>query len=104
MRKADIYVQRSKAGTFTEFDKRNYEIQYDPNYRGHPISLTLKVRTEPYTFTDFPTFFDGLLPEGAQLDALLRQRKIDKNDHFSQLLAVGEDLVGAVQVKESDAS
>ena len=34
------------------------------------------------------------------LDGLLRQRKIDKDDYFSQLLAVGKDLVGAVTVEE----
>jgi serine/threonine-protein kinase HipA len=34
------------------------------------------------------------------LEGLLKIRKIDKNDLFSQLIAVGEDLVGVVTVKE----
>ena len=35
------------------------------------------------------------------LEGLLKQIKIDKNDYFGQLLAVGGDLVGAVTVKEA---
>ena len=43
--------------------------------------------------------FDGLLPEGVQLTALLQRGKIDKHDLFSQLVAVGADLVGAVTIE-----
>jgi serine/threonine-protein kinase HipA len=53
-----------------------------------------------YKFNKFPPFFDGLLPEGFQLDGLLKIRKIDKNDLMSQLIAVGEDLIGVITVKE----
>ena len=34
------------------------------------------------------------------LDGLLRQRKVDRGDLFGQLLAVGEDVVGAVTIIE----
>ncbi|MFW5877858.1 MAG: HipA N-terminal domain-containing protein, partial [bacterium] len=44
--------------------------------------------------------FEGLLPEGIQLEGLLKFNKIDRNDLFSQLMAVGDDMVGAVTVKE----
>jgi serine/threonine-protein kinase HipA len=53
-----------------------------------------------YTFNRFPPFFDGLLPEGIQLEGLLKIKKIDKDDSFSQLVAVGEDMVGVITVKE----
>jgi serine/threonine-protein kinase HipA len=56
-----------------------------------------------FTFAGFPPFFEGLLPEGEMLEGLLRQRKIDRSDLFSQLVAVGGDTVGAVTVIE-DAS
>ncbi len=59
----------------------------------------MAVRTEPYQYEEFPPVFEGLLPEGVQLDALLRQKKIDRNDLFAQLIAVGEDLVGSITVK-----
>jgi serine/threonine-protein kinase HipA len=53
-----------------------------------------------YEFDSFPPFFDGLLPEGYQLDGLLKFAKIDRNDLFAQLVTVGDDLVGNVTVKE----
>lgn len=47
-----------------------------------------------YEFESFPSFFEGLLPEGIMLEALLRKYKIDRNDYFAQLIKVGQDLVG----------
>ena len=61
----------------------------------------MPVREEPYRFNEFPPFFDGLLPEGFQLEALLRQKKLDRDDKFGQLLIVGADTVGAVTIKEA---
>ncbi|MGQ3891658.1 hypothetical protein [Legionella sp. CNM-4043-24] len=34
------------------------------------------------------------------LEALLRKYKIDRNDCFSQLVLVGQDVVGAVTIEE----
>lgn len=76
----------------------NYFETYVDDYRSSPISLTMPVRSEPYVFDRFPPFFDGLLPEGGQLEALVRQNKIDAYDYMSQLEAVGADLVGAITV------
>ena len=75
-----------------------YVFLYNKDYQGPPISLAMPVRSEPYVFDRFPPFFDGLLPEGGQLEALLRQNKIDSHDYLTQLEAVGGDLVGAVTV------
>jgi serine/threonine-protein kinase HipA len=66
----------------------------------NPVSLTMPVKFKEFSFNSFPPFFDGLLPEGIQLDGLLRFKKIDKDDYFSQLVAAGADLVGAVSVEE----
>ena len=78
---------------------KSYSFQYLENYSGRPISLTMPVRKEEYQFEGFPPFFDGLLPEGLQLEGLLRQAKIDSDDFFMQLLTVGKDLVGATTVE-----
>lgn len=75
-----------------------YVFLYLRDYQGSPISLAMPVRVEPYVFDRFPPFFDGLLPEGGQLEALLRQNKIDSHDYLTQLEAVGGDMVGAVTV------
>ncbi len=53
-----------------------------------------------YYFSHFPAFFEGLLPEGMLLEALLQKYKIDRNDYFAQLLTIGRDVVGAVTIEE----
>jgi serine/threonine-protein kinase HipA len=101
MRQAIISVDHHEAGVLTEVQPgRKYRFVYNPGYRGNSVSLTLPVRPEPYEFDTFPPFFDGLLPEGYQLEGLLKFGKIDRNDLFSQLMAVGEDMVGNVTAKE----
>jgi serine/threonine-protein kinase HipA len=100
MRQATVKVHNIEAGILTETDDRRYRFDYHAGYAGKPVSLTMPVHTEGYVFDTFPPFFDGVLPEGGRLEGLLRGRKIDRTDYFSQLLAVGEDLVGAVTVFE----
>jgi serine/threonine-protein kinase HipA len=101
MRKAKIYFQGTEAGILSEvIQGSHYIYEYVQNYNGHPISLTMPVQKVKFEFNGFPSFFDGLLPEGYQMEGLLKFKKIDKNDLFSQLIAVGEDMVGAVTVKE----
>ena len=68
-----------------------------------PCLLTMPLSERELRFDGFPPFFEGLLPEGEMLDGLLRQRKIDRGDLFGQLVAVGEDVVGAVTIFEDDA-
>ena len=102
MRSARIFFENDLAGLLTESeDGKVFRFKYGPGYNGPPISLTMPVRNEIYLFDEFPPFFDGLLPEGFQLEALLRQKKLDRNDKFGQLLIIGLDTVGAVTVKEA---
>jgi serine/threonine-protein kinase HipA len=92
------------AGILEEQERgKLYKFCYFQEYAGPPISLTMPSSAREYSFAGFPPFFEGLLPEGAQLEGLLRQRKIDRNDLFSQLTAVGNDLVGAVTVREIES-
>ena len=101
MRKTNVYVSGVRAGVFTEVEQGNaYFFEYLPGYSGQPVSLTMPVSKQKYSFGNFPPFFDGLLPEGWQLDALLKNKKIDRNDYFSQLLSVGKDTVGNVTIEE----
>ncbi len=100
MRTADVYFEKLLAGQLIEIEyNRDYRFVYDTRYVGPPISQTMPVRREEYSFAMFPPFFDGLLPEGFQLEALLRRMKLDRYDTFSQLLTVGADTVGAVTVR-----
>ncbi len=101
MRRAKIAMHGTHAGVLEERSPgKDYAFRYFTEYSGPPISLTMPVAIDEYPFDTFPPFFDGLLPEGVQLEALLRLNKIDRNDMFTQLVTVGKELVGAVTVEE----
>lgn len=103
MRKAEVFLHTREAGVLIEEEKNEwYRFVYHQEYDGPPISVTMPVEQREYKFDRFPPFFEGLLPEGVNLKMLLRTRKIDRDDPFSQLMAVGEDTVGAVTVREVD--
>jgi len=98
-RMATVLQQGQPAGRLEEIDGKAWQFTYFSDYAGQPVSLTMPVRAEPYHFEDFPPPFEGLLPEGIQLEALLRKHKIDRDDPFNQLLVVGADLVGSLSVE-----
>jgi serine/threonine-protein kinase HipA len=101
MRKAKIYVKGIEAGILIELAKgKEYVFEYFDHYHGPEISRTMPTSQRVYKFNRFPPFFDGLLPEGILLEGLLKIKKIDRTDYFSQLMAVGEDMVGVVTAKE----
>jgi serine/threonine-protein kinase HipA len=101
VRQAKVFMHNQLAGILEEWEvNRKYKFVYRDDYEGPPISLTMPARQETYEFSRFPAFFDGLLPEGEMLEGLLRQQKIDLHDSFSQLMAVGSELVGAITVEE----
>lgn len=98
-RRAEVYQQGQLAGYLEEGAGGCWHFSYRPEYAGLAVSLTMPKRTEPYRFKTFPPLFEGLLPEGLQLEALLRQHKIDRNDFFGQLMLVGEDMVGSLTAR-----
>ena len=101
MRKAKVFVKGTEAGILIEMKQgTEYVFEYLDGYDGLEISRTMLLNKKIYSVDKFPPFFEGLLPEGIQLDGLLKIKKIDKDDLFSQLLAVGEDLIGVITIKE----
>ncbi len=101
MRRAEVSMHGLPAGVLEEIESgKKFRFAYYESYDGPPVSLTMPLAEKEFLFDRFPPFFDGLLPEGLLLEGLLKQCKIDKYDYFSQLAAVGNDLVGAVTVKE----
>ena len=103
MRRATVHVMGAPAGVLEERELGRFVFRYLDAYDGPPVSLTMPVATQEHSFDRFPPFFEGLLPEGEMLEGLLRQRKLDRDDLFAQLLAVGEEVVGAVTVVEDTA-
>jgi serine/threonine-protein kinase HipA len=101
MRRAKVFVCNEEAGVLSEvIFQEEYRFDYKEKYAGFPVSLTMPLDQKSYFFVKFPPFFDGLLPEGYQLEGLLKQGKVESNDLFSQLMLVGNDMVGVVTVKE----
>lgn len=99
MRKAHVLVNGIMAGILEQLNEHKYKFIYDPAYHGTPVSLTMPIEKSTYEFNNFPPFFEGLLPEGAMLEALLRRYKIDRDNYFEQLIRVGQDVVGAVTIE-----
>ena len=100
MRRAKVFVDGTLAGHLIEFEKnRRYEFVYSEEYTGQSISLTMPLTKRVYPFDRFPPFFDGFLPEGFMLEALLMKGKIDSDDRFEQLVRVGGELVGNITVE-----
>lgn len=100
MKKAKVFVDGVLAGYLIEWEKnQSYEFSYLEGYAQEPVSLTMPLTKRIYRFNEFPPFFDGFLPEGFMLDALLRKTKLDSNDRFEQLVLVGGELVGNVTVE-----
>lgn len=99
MKRARVLVNGIEAGILEELENEKYKFTYDIDYRGAPVSLTMPLANKIYVFDRFPPFFEGLLPEGTMLEALLRKYKLDKNDYFGQLIKVGHDVVGAVTIE-----
>ena len=101
MRRAEVSMHGVPAGILEELAPgEKFRFTYLENYSGPAVSLTLPVEKKEFVFDRFPPYFDGLLPEGFLLEGLLKQRKIDKHDYLGQLIVVGNDLVGAVTVRE----
>lgn len=100
--KGCVFYQGVFCGILEKLSDHQYTFTYDPGYNGPSISLTMPSSKRKYVFSSFPPFFDGLLPEGLQLEALLRSYKLDADDYMEQLFLVGSDLVGAVTVEREN--
>ncbi len=101
MRRIEVLFHDIPAGVLEEVEYlKRYRFSYYPDYAGPPVSLTMPVEDRVFDYDRFPPFLEGLLPEGPQLEALLRIGKIDRNDMLSQIIVVGEDLVGAATVRK----
>jgi len=98
-RRSAVSQQGTLAGHLEETGENAWSFTYRPDYEGPAVSLTMPFRREPYTFDRFPSVFEGLLPEGVQLEAVLRKHKIDRHDPYGQLIVVGADLVGSLTIE-----
>jgi len=87
---------------------RRYVFMYDLRYvlsNKPSISLSLPVKKRVFSSPFLFSFFQGLLPEGANKKFHCDMLKIDRNDDFSLLLQLaGSETIGSVTVRgEYDA-
>ncbi|SFI44360.1 HipA N-terminal domain-containing protein [Planctomicrobium piriforme] len=87
---------------FLEEESGRTSFAYTNNWLSHPdaqpVSLTLPLRIEPYTYDGLHPFFENLLPEGWLFDIASKKLKISKDDPFGMLVATCADCVGAVEI------
>src|ERR1041384_7253680 len=100
MRKAQVFQKSLPAGVLEELGEGRYRFTYEQDYGGDPVSLAMPATQLVYEFDRFPPVFEGLLPEGYQLDALLRRNKIDRTALCGQLWGVGKDVGGSLTITE----
>lgn len=98
-RQAEIYFEKELAGILEETDE-GYLFQYEKNYQGPSVSLTLPLRAEAYESKILFPFFDGLIPEGWLLHLVESNWKINPRDRMGLLLNLCEDTIGAISIKE----
>ncbi|CAN5214852.1 HipA N-terminal domain-containing protein [soil metagenome] len=102
-RKADIYVNDTKAGVLEETEF-GYRFQYDHDYHSQensePVSFTLPLQQEPYESQVLYPFFDGLIPEGWLLDVVEETWKMNPKDRMGLLLVSCRDTIGNISVRE----
>ena len=96
MRTAQISQHGIPASLLEELPEGAWRVTYYDDYTGPPLSFTMPVEQKCWVFPSFPSVFEGHLPEGLQLEAILKQQKIDRHDYFTLLMAVGGDLVGSL--------
>lgn len=98
-RKIGVWLYNKPAGTLSE-EEMGFVFCYLTNYTGRAISLSMPVRSEPYLSEELHPFFKGLAPEGWLRKRYSEIQKIDDNDLFGLLMQNGNDLLGAVVLKE----
>lgn len=104
MRKAEVYINRTLAGTLTEVSPKEYVFRYDDTYFTSAacpaISLTLDKNIQEHRSEILFPFFFNMLSEGHNRRVQSRYLHIDEEDHFGILLATaGCDTPGAITVK-----
>lgn len=106
MTSLDVYLHGDLAGTLERLDGARLRFTYDSDWLsapGTPLSLSLRLREEPYVDPDCRPFFAGLLPEGGVLKAIARTFHISAGNPFTVLREIGGECAGAVSLVDRGA-
>jgi serine/threonine-protein kinase HipA len=99
-----VLLRSARIGTLTQGTGTDYTFAYTPQVVTEAgegaivLSHSLPVRAAPYGAIETRTFFEGLLPERSRRDELARELRLDTNDSYALLAAIGRDCAGAVVI------
>jgi serine/threonine-protein kinase HipA len=95
-----VYWDKARIGELELTGKRTREYSFRYLETDRAISLSLPVRTEPFTSAESRPFFEALLPEGAVRDQIANALKLVASDSYGLLAELGRDCAGALQILE----
>jgi serine/threonine-protein kinase HipA len=99
-----VHLHGARIGTLGQSTGTDYTFEYTPQVVAEAgqgaivLSHSLPVREESYGAIETRTFFEGLLPEHSRRDELARELRLDSNDSYALLAAIGRDCAGAIVV------
>jgi len=99
-----VNLHGARIGTLSQSTATDYTFEYasrvvaEAGQGAVVLSHSLPVRDEPYGPIETRTFFEGLLPESSRRDELARELRLDSNDSYALLAAIGRDCAGAIVI------
>lgn len=97
-----VYLQDDLIGNLKLDRQRRFTFQYDQAWIGKPgaipLSISLRLREEPFDDDESRPFFANLLPEADIRRAVARRLGISEHNDFALLEAIGGECAGAVSV------
>nr|WP_314427045.1 HipA N-terminal domain-containing protein [uncultured Erwinia sp.] len=96
-RRLTIWLYDDPVGTLSQNDD-GYLFEYNPDYTGQALSLSLPVQQGRFPSAALHPFFASLAPEGWLKRRYSQLQKIDEHDLLGMLLHNGENLIGAVKL------
>ena len=97
-----VWWERRVAGTLTLDRHGAMRFAYDAAWLSDdatpPLSLSLPKRSQSFPSRRCAPFFEGLLPEGAERDAVARALGVSADNAFGILAGVGGEVAGAVSL------
>lgn len=100
MRALTVWWDRRIVGRMTMDRSGDVRFAYDPQWLNDPaapaISVSLPKRPRPFSRRESRPFFEGLLPEEGQRDALAAALGLSTGNEFALLERIGGEVAGAL--------
>lgn len=102
-----VWFEDRLVGTLSQDLQGDLGFAYDAAWLSDPeapeISMSLPKRVEPYPHKACQPFFDGLLPEGGQRQAVAKALGVSERNPYALLHELGGDVAGALEFLPSGA-